>query len=72
SKGSVTLPSAPPFDPPVNDPAFLNSTSDGYLMGGAIRAAVRFVSKKTQDGFVTGQANGFANVDLDEDKDVDA
>ena len=38
----------------------------------AIRSAARFVAAKTWDGFVTGPAAGFADVDLNSDDEVDA
>ncbi|KAI0717830.1 aryl-alcohol-oxidase from pleurotus Eryingii [Cerioporus squamosus] len=72
SSGSVTLASADPFDPPLIDPNFLNSTFDIYALRTAIRAAVRFLSAPTWDGFITGQAGPFADVDLSSDDAVDA
>ncbi|TBU50173.1 alcohol oxidase [Dichomitus squalens] len=72
SRGSITLASANPFDSPLIDPAFLNTTLDIYVMRAAIRSAAHFLSAKTWDGFVTGQGGDFANVDLDLDESVDA
>ena len=72
SRGSVTLSSASPWDFPVIDPAFLSTALDVYVMRAAIRSAVRFVSARTWDGFVTGRAAPFASVDLSSDDAVDA
>ncbi|RPD70661.1 alcohol oxidase [Lentinus tigrinus ALCF2SS1-7] len=72
SRGSVALASADPFDPPIIDPNFLNSTFDIYTLRFAIRAAARFLSAPTWDGFITGQAGPFADVDLSSDDAVDA
>ena len=72
SSGSVTLSSGSPFDPPTIDPAFLSTPFDVYVMRAAIRSAARFVWAKTWDGFITGQAAAFANVDLSSDDEVDA
>ncbi|PIL23707.1 hypothetical protein GSI_13456 [Ganoderma sinense ZZ0214-1] len=72
SSGSVTLASSSPFDPPIIDPAFLNTTFDTQVMRAAIRSAARFVSAHAWDGFVTGQAASFADVNLNSDEQVDA
>uniref|UniRef100_A0A5K1K0S2 Glucose oxidase n=1 Tax=Ganoderma boninense TaxID=34458 RepID=A0A5K1K0S2_9APHY len=72
SSGSVTLASSSPFDPPIIDPAFLNTTFDTQVIRAAIRSAARFVSAHAWDGFVTGQAASFADVDLSSDEQVDA
>ncbi|KAM5535604.1 hypothetical protein V8D89_010771 [Ganoderma adspersum] len=72
SSGSVTLASSSPFDPPLIDPAFLNTTFDTQVMRTAIRSAARFVSAHAWDGFVTGQGASFADVDLGSDEAVDA
>ncbi len=69
--GSVTLASADPFDPPLIDPNFLNTTFDIYALRTAIRAAAGFLSAPTWDGFITGQAGPFADVDLTSDNVVD-
>ncbi|RDX45571.1 alcohol oxidase [Lentinus brumalis] len=71
SSGSVTLASADPFDPPLIDPNFLNTTFDIYALRTAIRAAARFLSAPTWEGFITGQAGPFADVDLSSDDAVD-
>ncbi len=72
STGSVTLSSRSPFDFPTIDPAFLTTSFDVYAMRSAIRSAVRFVSARTWDGYITGQAASFASVDLNSDAEVDA
>nr|VWO99076.1 Zn(2)-C6 fungal-type domain-containing protein [Ganoderma boninense] len=72
SSGSITLSSKSPFDFPIIDPAFLSTSFDVYAMRAAIRSVARFVSAKTWDGFITGQAASFASVDLSSDESVDA
>ena len=72
SRGTVTLASASPFDAPLIDPAYLNTTLDLYIMRAAIRSAAQFFSAQTWDGFVTGRGAGFANVDLTSDDAIDA
>ena len=72
SRGSVTLASTSPFDSPLIDPAFLNTTLDMYIMRAAVRSTAHFVSAQAWDGFVTGRAAPFADVDLDSDDAVDA
>lgn len=70
--GSVVLASADPFDPPIIDPNFLNTTFDIYTLRTAVRAAARLMSAPTWDGISTGQAGPFADVDLSSDDAVDA
>ncbi|TBU21897.1 GMC oxidoreductase-domain-containing protein, partial [Dichomitus squalens] len=72
SRGSVTLASADPFAKPVIDPNFRDTTFDVYAIRTAVRSAARFAAARAWNGFLTGQAGPFANVDVGSDEDVDA
>ncbi|TBU39603.1 FAD/NAD(P)-binding domain-containing protein [Dichomitus squalens] len=72
SGGSATIASADPFAKPVIHPNFLDTTFDVYAIRAAVRSAARFAAAGAWNGFLTGQAGPFANVDVGSDEDVDA
>ncbi|KAI0640466.1 aryl-alcohol-oxidase from pleurotus Eryingii [Trametes meyenii] len=72
SRGTVTLNSTDPFDPPVINPNFLSTPFDIAAMRRAIRSVQRFASAPAWRGFLTGPAADFANVNISDDAQVDA
>ncbi|KAG6810942.1 hypothetical protein H0H92_009683 [Tricholoma furcatifolium] len=61
SRGSVTLNSSNPFDPPVIDPGLLSSDFDKLAMREAIKGVTRFVAAPAWSGWVIGPAGALAN-----------
>lgn len=72
STGSVTLASSSPFDSPLIDPAYLNTSFDAKVLRSAIRSGANFLTAPAWDGFITGRYGSFADVDLTSDEEVDA
>ncbi|KAJ7318136.1 aryl-alcohol-oxidase from pleurotus Eryingii [Mycena albidolilacea] len=52
SRGSITLNTSNPFDPPLIDPAVLADDFDAFAMRVAIKKAAKFVSAEAWKGFV--------------------
>ncbi|KAF8066690.1 pyranose dehydrogenase, partial [Lyophyllum atratum] len=61
SRGSVSLRSANPLDPPLINPAYLTSEFDLFAMREAVQSANRFVSAPAWDNYVIGPAGDLAN-----------
>lgn len=72
STGSVTLASSSPFDSPLIDPGYLNTSFDTQVLRAAIRSGANFLTAPAWDGFITGRYGSFADVDLTSDEEVDA
>ncbi|KAH9003799.1 aryl-alcohol-oxidase from pleurotus Eryingii [Lactarius hatsudake] len=65
SRGSITLASANPFDPPKIDPALLNSDFDIFTMREAVKAALRFVAAPAFKDYVIGPFGDLADAKTD-------
>ncbi|KAG6888800.1 hypothetical protein C0995_005820 [Termitomyces sp. Mi166 len=70
SRGSITLRSNNPFDPPLIDPALLKSQFDKVAMREAVKSAKKFVTAAAWSGYVIEQAGAFAGVETDEQIDA--
>ncbi|KAI9435479.1 aryl-alcohol-oxidase from pleurotus Eryingii [Lactarius indigo] len=67
SRGSITLASANPFDPPNIDPALLNSDFDIFTMREAVKAALRFVTAPAWSDYVIGPFGALGEAQTDEE-----
>lgn len=65
SRGSVTLRSNNPFDPPVIDPALLKSNFDKVTMREAVKTAIGFLSAPAWANYVIQQIGPFEGVTTD-------
>jgi len=70
SRGSLTVNSNNPFDPPLIDPALLKEESDRRMMRAALRHAFKFVSAPVFKGYVLGPAGDLANATTDAQLDA--
>ncbi|RDB26641.1 Pyranose dehydrogenase 3 [Hypsizygus marmoreus] len=66
ARGSVSLKSTDPLDPPLIDLAFLESEFDVFVMRESIKSARRFLSAPAWKDYVIGPADAFANATTDE------
>ncbi|TFK37492.1 aryl-alcohol oxidase-like protein [Crucibulum laeve] len=67
SRGSVTINSTNPFDPPLINPNFLNTEFDIFTMREAVRAARRFISAPAWSDYIISQVNNTAtDTELDQ------
>ncbi|KAJ7579810.1 alcohol oxidase [Mycena floridula] len=53
SRGSISLNSSNPFDPPIIDPNVLDSLFEMFVLREGLRGAQRFFTAKAWDGYVT-------------------
>ncbi|KAG6820209.1 hypothetical protein H0H93_003863 [Arthromyces matolae] len=72
SRGSVTINSTNPFDPPLIDPALLKEESDRKMMRAALRHAFKFVTAPVFDGYVVSPAGDLPNATIATDAQLDA
>ncbi|KAF8067500.1 alcohol oxidase [Lyophyllum atratum] len=70
SRGTLTINSTNPFDPPMIDPALLKEESDRRMMRAALRHAFKFVSAPIFKGYVLGPAGDLANATTDAELDA--
>ncbi|KAG6853679.1 hypothetical protein C0991_002322 [Blastosporella zonata] len=70
SRGSVTINSTNPFDPPLIDPALLKEESDRKMMRAALRHAFKFVAAPVFSNYVIGPAGDLANATTDAQLDA--
>ncbi|KAG6844995.1 hypothetical protein H0H87_001767 [Tephrocybe sp. NHM501043] len=70
SRGSVTINSTNPFDPPLIDPALLKDESDRKMMRAALRHAFKFVAAPVFADYVLGPAGDLANATTDAELDA--
>ncbi|KAF8056620.1 glucose dehydrogenase short protein [Lyophyllum atratum] len=70
SRGTLTINSTNPFDPPLIDPALLKEESDRRMMRAALRHAFKFVSAPIFKGYVLGPAGDLANATTDAELDA--
>ncbi|KAF8071934.1 pyranose dehydrogenase [Lyophyllum atratum] len=66
SRGTVSLRSSNPMDPPLINPAFLTSGFDIFAMREAIKSAIRFLSAPVWKDYVIGPAGDLANATTDQ------
>ncbi|KAG6902090.1 hypothetical protein C0995_004441 [Termitomyces sp. Mi166 len=67
SRGSVTINSTNPFDPPVIDPGLLSSNFDIAIMREAIRSARRFIAAPAWSNYtISLLSNATTDAELDE------
>ncbi|ESK82977.1 aryl-alcohol oxidase [Moniliophthora roreri MCA 2997] len=71
SRGTVTLNSSNPFADPLVDPAYFSSEFDLRAMREAVRLAVEFASATVWDGYILGRFDAFADVDINNDSQLD-
>ncbi|KAF5392193.1 hypothetical protein D9757_001525 [Collybiopsis confluens] len=62
SRGSVTLNSTNPFDPPLIDPAYLTSPFDIAAMREALRIIYRYISAPVWDGYILSPFGALENI----------
>jgi choline dehydrogenase-like flavoprotein len=67
STGSVRLASADPFDFPLIDPNYFNSTFDQFVMLSAVKAARAFMSAAPWQGFVQARFGVLGGAESDEE-----
>ncbi|GJF00198.1 aryl-alcohol oxidase-like protein [Phanerochaete sordida] len=67
SLGSVTLNNTDPFTFPVIDPNFLGTPFDRFAVVEVVKAARRFVSAPTWDGFIGDRFGVIGDADTDEE-----
>ncbi|EPQ58624.1 alcohol oxidase [Gloeophyllum trabeum ATCC 11539] len=67
SRGSITLKSSNPFDPPLMDPNMLGTDVDTFVMLEAVKAARRFMSAPAWNGYILEEYGPFAEVHTDEE-----
>lgn len=60
SRGSITLNTSNPFDPPLIDPALLKDESDRKMMRAALRHAFKFLTAPVFEGYILGKAGDLA------------
>ncbi|KAG6810139.1 hypothetical protein H0H93_015160, partial [Arthromyces matolae] len=65
SRGSITLRSNNPFDPPIIDPALLKTQFDKVTMREAVKSAQKFVTAPAWSDYVLGQIGAFTGVTTD-------
>ncbi|KAG6916937.1 hypothetical protein DXG01_004624 [Tephrocybe rancida] len=70
SRGSLTINSTNPFDPPLIDPALLKDESDRRMMRAALRHAFKFVTAPALANYVIGPAGDLANATTDAQLDA--
>ncbi|KAF9458550.1 aryl-alcohol-oxidase from pleurotus Eryingii [Collybia nuda] len=70
SRGSITLASNNPFDPPNIDPGLLRSEFDILVMRHAARSAQRFVSARAWEGYILAPFGDLANATTDAELDA--
>ncbi|KAF8883635.1 pyranose dehydrogenase [Gymnopilus junonius] len=66
SRGSITLKSNNPLDPPLIDPKFLTSEFDIFALKESVKTAVRFFASPAWKGYILEPAGAFANVTDDQ------
>ncbi|KAF7430347.1 hypothetical protein PC9H_006052 [Pleurotus ostreatus] len=72
SRGSITINSSNPFDPPLIDPGLMTSEFDLFTMREAIRSVARFLSAPAWAGYILSPAGALADVDLSSDEQLNA
>ncbi|KAG5728166.1 hypothetical protein E4T56_gene19285 [Termitomyces sp. T112] len=71
SRGSLTINSTNPFDPPLIDPALLKEESDRKMMRAALRHAFKFVTAPAFAGYVISPAGDLPNATIATDAELD-
>ncbi|KAG6861061.1 hypothetical protein C0995_004403 [Termitomyces sp. Mi166 len=71
SRGSVTINSTNPFDPPLIDPALLKEEADRKMMRAALRHAFKFVTAPAFSGYVISPAGDLPNATIATDAELD-
>ncbi|KAJ7198569.1 alcohol oxidase [Mycena pura] len=66
SRGSITLSSADPLEPPLINPNLLSSEVDMFIMRYAIRSALRFAAARAWAGYVIGPPVGVNSTSTDD------
>lgn len=64
--GSVSIRSTNPLDPPLIDPAFLESEFDRFALRESVKSAARFLAAPAWKDYVIGPAGALANATTDE------
>ncbi|KAG9218228.1 hypothetical protein CCMSSC00406_0005909 [Pleurotus cornucopiae] len=72
SRGSITINSSNPFDPPLIDPGLMTSEFDLFTMREAIRSVARFLSAPAWASYILSPAGALADVDLSSDEQLNA
>ncbi|KAL0954256.1 hypothetical protein HGRIS_005384 [Hohenbuehelia grisea] len=71
SRGSVTINSSNPLDPPIIDPGLLQSSFDLLAMREAIRTAFRLAAAPAFVGYLLNPAGDLGSVDITSDAQLD-
>ncbi|KAG6826879.1 hypothetical protein H0H92_014059 [Tricholoma furcatifolium] len=66
SRGTVSINSTNPFDPPLINPNFLSTEFDIFAARGAIQSAISFLAAPVWKDIVIGPAGGLAGATTDE------
>ncbi|KAF7440154.1 hypothetical protein PC9H_000498 [Pleurotus ostreatus] len=69
SRGWLRLKSANPFDPPLINPAFLDTEFDVFAMRSAVKLAKRILASPAWAGWIIGPAGALADANTDEELD---
>ncbi|KAG6896161.1 hypothetical protein C0992_009910 [Termitomyces sp. T32_za158] len=70
SRGTISLHSSDPFDPPIIDPRYLTSEFDIFAMREAVQSARRFIAAPAWNDYVIGPVGAIANATTDELLDI--
>lgn len=65
SRGSLSLNSADPFDPPIIDPKYMSTEFDQYSMVQAMKDAINFVKNKHFNGYIDAAYGPLAGLNTD-------
>ncbi|KAG6867838.1 hypothetical protein C0993_010411 [Termitomyces sp. T159_Od127] len=66
SRGTISLHSSDPFDPPIIDPRYLTSEFDIFALREAVKSSRRFLAAPAWKDYVIGPAGDIANATTDE------
>jgi len=69
SRGSITINSSNPFDPPLIDPGLLSSEFDVFALRTAIKNSQKFLSSPAWKDYILGPVGQLANVMTDTELD---
>ncbi|KAJ7243034.1 alcohol oxidase [Mycena rebaudengoi] len=65
SRGSISINSSNPFDPPVIDPGFFKNDLDVQVLREGVKLAKKFVTAPVWDGYILSMTGALANATTD-------